>query len=105
MTTLSDLIGADTQPWMSTPGRNCDTTGLGPHDIRRHADHWIPTGRYEKPELAATLCAGCPVIADCLKYALGRPDEEGIWGGTTTAQRVKARRTAREARARRGVAA
>lgn len=100
MTTLSDLIGADTQPWMSTPGRNCDTGGMDAREIRKHADVWIPTGRNEIPETAATLCAGCPAAAMCLEFAMARPELEGVWGGSTTKQRVKARRKAAETRAR-----
>lgn len=34
------------------------------------------------------LCAGCPVAADCLDYALSGPwGYDGIWGGTTSRQR------------------
>lgn len=101
MTTLSDLIGADTQPWMSTPGRNCDTDRLFPREVQFKADQWFPTDHRETPERAATLCAGCPVSAKCLEFALARPELEGIYGGTTTGQRNKARRAAREGRERR----
>ena len=98
---LTDLIGADTQAWMSTPGRNCDTDRLFAKEVQFKADLWFPSEKRETPDMAATLCAGCPVVARCLEFALARPELEGIYGGTTTSQRAKARRAAREARARR----
>jgi hypothetical protein len=40
---------------------------------------------------AKSVCAGCPVIAECLAFALSQlPD--GIAGGTTPAERVALRR-------------
>lgn len=35
--------------------------------------------------LAKAVCAGCPVITDCL--ALGLDEEEGIWGGRLPEER------------------
>jgi len=32
---------------------------------------------------AKRLCAGCPVAAECLTYALLHPDLIGVWGRTT----------------------
>lgn len=45
---------------------------------------------------AKKTCAGCPVRTQCLKAALERDEEHGIWGGLTHLERkaVK-RRTAR----------
>jgi WhiB family redox-sensing transcriptional regulator len=53
--------------------------GTSPDDARR---------------VAQALCTACPVAADCLKWALAHPDlsPEGIWAGTTAAQRRKLRR-------------
>ncbi|MFD6418460.1 WhiB family transcriptional regulator [Streptomyces sp. NPDC060194] len=41
---------------------------------------------------ALAVCAGCPVRAACLEWALeiGRPT--GVWGGTTEDDREKLRR-------------
>ncbi len=40
---------------------------------------------------AKTMCATCPVIEDCLAYALDQPDLQGIWGGTSPRERVHLR--------------
>lgn len=44
--------------------------------------------------LARRVCSGCPVILECLEYALER-DERGWWGGMSRRQR-KALLAARE---------
>lgn len=36
---------------------------------------------------ARALCAGCPVRAACLDYALETGQDYGIWGGTSPAER------------------
>jgi WhiB family redox-sensing transcriptional regulator len=36
---------------------------------------------------AKAVCARCPVRANCLSYALITGQDEGIWGGTTAAER------------------
>jgi len=38
-------------------------------------------------KLAKEICNTCNQIDKCLKYAVWRPDLEGIWGGTTQRQR------------------
>lgn len=48
---------------------------------------------------AKSLCARCPVIAECLNAALDR-NEQGVWGGTTlderrTMKRAEYNRTSR----------
>jgi WhiB family redox-sensing transcriptional regulator len=37
------------------------------------------------------FCAVCPVVVECLAYALSHPDERGIWAGTTENDRRKIR--------------
>jgi len=37
---------------------------------------------------AKSICTGCPVIAECLQYALEH-GETGVWGGTSERQRRK----------------
>ena len=46
------------------------------------------------------VCARCPVRTDCLEFALADPDIQGLWGGTSTRERVQLR-LARGARPRR----
>jgi WhiB family redox-sensing transcriptional regulator len=36
---------------------------------------------------AKALCSQCPVIADCLFYAITTKERYGIWGGTTPSER------------------
>lgn len=44
------------------------------------------TGRSEKIAQAKEICATCPIAVQCLQHAILN-DEEGIWGGTTPAER------------------
>lgn len=41
---------------------------------------------------AVAVCAGCPVADECLSFAIETNQPDGIWGGTTPAERVKLRR-------------
>lgn len=56
-------------------------------------DVHFPTGAETSPgyRLAAAIakaeCAGCPVRTECLAHALDTDEREGIWGGTTPAER------------------
>lgn len=43
-------------------------------------------------EKAKTVCAVCPVIEDCLQYALETNQRSGIWGGTSERERKSLRR-------------
>ena len=38
-------------------------------------------------EPAKRVCAGCPVAAQCLAYALIAGEPHGVWGGLTTDER------------------
>jgi hypothetical protein len=49
-----------------------------------------PLGQWQIAR-AKAVCAGCPVIAECLAFALTQLPE-GIVGGTTPAERVALRR-------------
>ena len=37
---------------------------------------------------AKRVCAGCPVVDDCLDYALEIDVRFGVWGGMTTRERM-----------------
>jgi WhiB family redox-sensing transcriptional regulator len=41
------------------------------------------------PTRAKAVCAGCPVVSPCLRDALGRDQQHGVWGGTTADERRK----------------
>jgi WhiB family redox-sensing transcriptional regulator len=53
---------------------------------------------------AKLVCAGCPVRAECLEWALASRQEDGVWGGLTDNERRRLRRRRRDA-ARRAAAA
>ena len=60
--------------------------------IRDHADAWFPNEA--RASAARRLCRGCPVADSCLKYALDNIDLDGIWGGSTHADRKHIRNKA-----------
>lgn len=42
---------------------------------------------------AKRVCAGCPVVVDCLEHAIAHREPSGIWGGLTPDERdLRARR-------------
>lgn len=40
---------------------------------------------------ARRICNSCPVVDDCLRYALERPSLKGIWAGTSERRRRRLR--------------
>jgi WhiB family transcriptional regulator, redox-sensing transcriptional regulator len=62
----------------------------------------ITSGRGVTSEtrMALRICAGCPVRQQCLDFAMRSPEVHGIWGGTTPADRLRARRRRAERRRR-----
>ena len=52
-------------------------------------------------EPARRVCMRCPVLGECLAEALSRTEVDGVWGGTTSAERRSMRAVWRE-HARRG---
>ena len=92
------------RPYVTPPGT---ITG---DDWRDHAacagetsDLFFPTSYLAaeaKPRVAAAIavCRSCPVITDCLAYALDMErgsnvmSRDGIWGGTTPSQRFNLNR-------------
>jgi len=44
---------------------------------------------------ALMICERCPIIDDCLSYALEAKEQHGIWGGMTAHQRNQLRRKSR----------
>lgn len=53
------------------------------------ADLWFPPhgGHLRVTRDAKRICESCPVIAECLEYALEQRYEIGIWGGKTPKER------------------
>jgi WhiB family redox-sensing transcriptional regulator len=41
---------------------------------------------------AKAVCAGCPVAAECLTWAIETNQTEGIWGGHTPSERRRLKR-------------
>ncbi|MFI7382740.1 WhiB family transcriptional regulator [Streptomyces sp. NPDC049813] len=49
---------------------------------------------------AKTVCHRCPVIAECLEYALETGQTTGVWGGTSETERTPLLKAHRRARRR-----
>lgn len=60
----------------------------------RHEPQWEREAREAQ---AKAFCAVCPVVEPCLAHALRRPETDGVWGGTTEAERRRMRRAQRVA--------
>lgn len=43
-------------------------------------------------DTAKAICASCPVVADCLAFALRTCQHAGCWGGLTPDERIELRR-------------
>jgi WhiB family redox-sensing transcriptional regulator len=61
------------------------------------AEQWFPFSYTGGPSLAQidrvrAICAGCPVRARCLAWAMETGQGDGIWAGTTPEQRKAIRR-------------
>ena len=56
-------------------------------------EDWHPTTEAERQDVdrARELCAGCPILTECLEYALANRDLSGFWGGTTETERAEMR--------------
>jgi WhiB family redox-sensing transcriptional regulator len=48
----------------------------------------------QQADRARRICAGCRVLRPCLDFAMTHAEVDGIWGGTTQAERAHARRAA-----------
>ena len=49
---------------------------------------------------AKAVCRSCPVVEECLAYALETNQEAGVWGGTSEEERRRLRRAWLAARRR-----
>lgn len=46
-------------------------------------------------EPAKALCQGCPVLLQCLSYAIQADEPYGVWGGASVLERKRIKRNAR----------
>jgi len=74
------------QPWMADAA--CAHLNLPAAEV----DRLFFPQRHESVERGKAICAGCPVRAECLDYALTTRQTFGIWGGTSERQRREMRR-------------
>jgi WhiB family redox-sensing transcriptional regulator len=75
------------------PGAWVDESACAGH---ANPDLWFPRGLDIRVVWEATaVCEQCPVIKQCLAYAVDHPDLEGIWGGKTGGERKRIRRGGR----------
>lgn len=56
-------------------------------------DIFFPAGGRNTDLQAKAICAGCPVRANCLDYALTTRSDHGVWGGLNPDERHQTRRT------------
>lgn len=49
---------------------------------------WYPE-KGESTQPAKKICAHCPVVAECLEYALKNKERFGVWGNTSERERRK----------------
>lgn len=90
--TTTDVAFDDDNPVLH--GDDGDTTWMR-NGICSETDPelFFPTdGNTRDSRQARELCQDCPVIQQCLQYALDRPTLEGIWGGATFKERRAIRR-------------
>ncbi len=52
-----------------------------------HPDNERGPSRARREQRAKSVCAGCPVTAQCLRWALEVREPYGIWGGLTVDER------------------
>ncbi|MFI6274526.1 WhiB family transcriptional regulator [Streptomyces sp. NPDC050988] len=64
--------------------------------LRVDPDLFFPIGvsglTLEQVDAAKVVCARCPVVEQCLAWAVQVGQVEGIWGGTTESERRAMRR-------------
>lgn len=58
----------------------CRQPDLAPEDLRSHVQLWFPR-KGQTAVKARRVCASCPVLAQCLEYAITAKEQRGILGG------------------------
>ena len=83
-TNYTNIMATLPQPPAWTEGAVCAQTD---------ANLFFPE-RGESSREAKRVCAVCPVISECLAWALDTHENTGVWGGTTPRERRAVRRGA-----------
>lgn len=52
-------------------------------------DPWFPEHGVSSREAQKICRTACPVVMECLQYALDNRERNGVWGGMTYRQRLK----------------
>ncbi|HSY16253.1 MAG TPA: WhiB family transcriptional regulator [Jatrophihabitantaceae bacterium] len=70
--------------------RGCDTSTF------YHPENERGPSRARRERTAKAVCAGCPVVESCLRWALVAREPYGVWGGMSVEERetILARQTA-----------
>lgn len=50
------------------------------------SDEWFPD-KGQSTALAKRVCRRCPVVAECLAYALRNDERHGVWGAKSERER------------------
>jgi WhiB family redox-sensing transcriptional regulator len=77
--------------------------------LEEDPDLFFPVGTtgpaVDQTARAKAVCAGCPVRAECLAWALDTAQDAGVWGGLDEEERREIRRARRRAAAAAAAAA
>ena len=57
------------------------------------ADFFFPE-KGDSTHTPKSICAACPVAAECLEYALTTRQDHGVWGGLSVRERQRVSREA-----------
>jgi WhiB family redox-sensing transcriptional regulator len=64
----------------------------GKADLFYPEDYGNEAAQLAKANAAKAICATCPVLRDCGRWAILRPEPFGIWGGMTARERGRVRK-------------
>ncbi len=56
-------------------------------DLFYNGDNERGARKRQRDSTAKAICANCPVMTQCLTWALSVGEPNGVWGGLTTAER------------------
>ncbi|QFG68533.1 WhiB family transcriptional regulator [Ornithinimicrobium pratense] len=90
-TPTSDLSAVPYEPSAEGPGEWWQRAACRDRNAELffHADHERGPSRAVRTAKAKAVCGTCPVIVQCLAYALGNREPYGIWGGLDEQERAR----------------